>query len=165
MERVRSSGTWGHLPGRSVTLEPDEAAHMASDDRWRGPRVRAGRYVGDRQLEHRPRSRRLQLTRETVTIANYYDSPVVFASEHSKHLERPITLLNQYANVTTAGTATALLQANGWRILKQRFPRSAYVLVPAGAVDRSLQIRLAKEIWEEAAHCLRGVRGAPAVNY
>jgi hypothetical protein len=61
-------------------------------------------------------------------VANYSGCPVIFAPEDRMALDTPITLVSRYKNVA-ADIARALLQANGWRILEQRFPRRAYVVI------------------------------------
>ena len=74
------------------------------------------------QYEHvyNPFSLLLALVRES-------GCPVIFAS--AQDLDPPnITLASQLQNVTT-DTIRAVLQANGYRIIEQRFPRRAYVVV------------------------------------
>jgi hypothetical protein len=70
-----------------------------------------------------------QLTRETMTIPHPSGWPVILASGDRKALDTPITLPDRYKNVVTVDFGRALLEANGWRVLDQRFPRRAYVLI------------------------------------
>jgi hypothetical protein len=58
-------------------------------------------------------------------LADYSGRLVIFAS---KEHDYPFELATQHENVT-ADVARTILEDNGWRVLEQRFPRRAYVVI------------------------------------
>jgi hypothetical protein len=58
-------------------------------------------------------------------MADYSGRPVIFASgEHDYQIQ----LTTPHEKVT-ADVAKAILEGNGWRVVEQRFPRRAYVVI------------------------------------